>query len=81
MGRYRKKTPGIYAEQWLGYNLHSVSGVYEQKNFSGPLYYILDKSGRKVFLEVGDFIIFKRNGLHKVCKPEIFEKLYEKVLG
>lgn len=77
--KYRKKPVEIEAVQWNGDNLKEVL------EFSKDAY--LGKDDRTLFIEtlegdmkasIGDYIIKGVNGEFYPCKPDIFEKTYDK---
>jgi hypothetical protein len=88
--RVRRKPLELEAEQWQGWNADPVSGV-EQIPGDGPigscrycsLSYI--RHGWIVTLEgghivcPGDWIMTGVKGEKYPCKPDIFERIYEKV--
>lgn len=89
--KYRKKPVIIEAIQWNGDNTEELEQfmpkeVYEfcLKGFSS-IYspsdcelYIITLEG-KMKANIGDYIIKGVNGEYYPCKPDIFEKTYEKV--
>lgn len=82
--KYRKKPVVIEAvpwdteeniltiKKWLGHNLGT-----EEKMFTNS-YYIRTLEG-EMAITPGDYIIQGINGEFYPCKPDIFEKTYEKV--
>lgn len=79
MAKYRKKPVEIQAVQWNGENIKEVL------DFSKDAY--LGKDDCTLFVEtlegdmkasIGDYIIKGVNGEFYPCKPDIFEKTYEK---
>lgn len=80
MSKFRKKPIVIEAEQWfIGKEIEGV--IYKALPFSNlnlmpP--YIQTLEGR-LFVSDGDWIITGINGEKYPCKPDIFEKTYEKV--
>lgn len=77
--KYRKKPVVIEAVKWTGDNFK------EMRLFIG--YHTFPRDG-KLFIntlegvmraEIGDYIIKGVNGEFYPCKPDIFEKTYEKV--
>jgi hypothetical protein len=82
MAKYRKKPVVIEAVQWDG----SYDGAQEVNKFNdGELWTITDDRRLKIptleglmVASVGDYIIKGVNGEFYPCKPDIFEKTYEK---
>lgn len=76
--KYRKKPVVIEAVQWNGKNNSEIL------SFAKGASYIIDDliintlEGR-MKASVGDYIIKGVNGEFYPCKPDIFEKTYEKV--
>jgi len=89
--KYRKKPVVIEAIQWTGNNLREIIdfiGLHESANKWTWQEYeaVVSRDGLKIFTlegpfiaSVGDFIIQGVNGEFYPCKPDIFEKTYEKV--
>lgn len=50
--------------------------IYDTERFGGLMIHTLEGDMRASF---GDYIIKGVNGEHYACKPDIFEKTYEKV--
>ena len=74
MGMYRKKPVVIEAHQWN----EGDSPLECMESRFNRHYYIETLEGRMIVSD-GDFIITGVNGENYPCKPDIFEKTYEKV--
>jgi hypothetical protein len=74
MAKYRKKPVVIDAEQFNGTNIPQGM-LKEPTEING---YINTLEGRMT-VSIGDFVIKGVNGEFYPCKPDIFEKTYEKV--
>lgn len=91
--KYRKKPVVIEAVQWNGYNLEEIMNFIDSefKYNKDNTYYYTDKflySDNELTIRtleglmkasIGDYIIKGINGEYYPCKPDIFEKTYEKV--
>lgn len=75
MDKFRKKPIVIEAEQWFPGK--EIDGVY-QCPYQPQLFRIETLEG-ELFVSPGDWIITGVNGEKYPCKPDIFEKTYEKV--
>ena len=78
MAKFRKKPVMIEAIQWRGDNLEEIKdfmGYYEyaKKNL------IIHTLEGKMMAQVNDWIIRGVQGEYYPCKPDIFEKTYERV--
>ncbi len=80
VSQYRKKPVVIDAVQWDGGNRDEVF------NFAGKFAEFGDSTGMIIktlegqhIASVGDYIIKGVNGEFYPCKPDIFEKTYDKV--
>ena len=81
VAKYRKKPVVIEAVEWNGENVFeicdfmkvNVSAIYDGVNLT-----ICTLEG-KMGANKGDYIIKGVNGEFYPCKPDIFEKTYEKV--
>ena len=82
MAKYRKKPVVVEAVQWTGQN------SLEIEDFLGrwPWYYgyspelvMIDTLEGVMSANIGDWIIKGVNGEFYPCKPDIFEKTYERV--
>lgn len=83
MAKYRKKPVVIEAKQWTGANYTEID-IFMQGgrdyNFLGESLIIKTLEGDHR-ADLGDFIIKGVHGEFYPCKPDIFEKTYEKVEG
>ena len=82
MEKYRKKPVVIEAVQWTGKNITEVLDFMDWRNaahdtVSGLTIRTLEGNHHA---SPGDFIIKGVNGEFYPCKPDIFEKTYEKVV-
>ena len=82
MEKYRKKPVVIEAVQWTGKNITEVLDFMDWRNaahdaVSGLTIRTLEGNHHA---SPGDFIIKDVNGEFYPCKPDIFEKTYEKVV-
>lgn len=83
MAQYRKKPVVIEAMKWDGQNVDEVGRFIS--DFSGITAFIKGNEIKIPTLEgemtarQGDWIIKGINGEFYPCKPDIFEKTYEKV--
>lgn len=85
MAKFRKKPVVIEAVQWNGQNEFEIQNFIKNGNWTWqangtriPDLYVHTLEG-KMFASIGDWII---KGVHNEfypCKPDIFEKTYEKV--
>lgn len=85
MGFYRKKPVTVEAIQWIDNNLEILAfckdaEFEERRNIMGVWLdlYINTLEGR-MKASKGDYIVKGVNGEFYPCKPDIFEKTYEKV--
>lgn len=81
MAKYRKKPVEIEAVQWTGNNINVVDafvGTGKEYKYENECLYIKTLEG-KLKANIGDYIIKGVNGEFYPCKPDIFEKTYEKV--
>ena len=81
MEKYRKKPVVIEAVQWTGKNITEVLDFMDWRNAahdaaSGLTIRTLEGNHHA---SPGDFIIKGVNGEFYPCKPDIFEKTYEKI--
>ncbi len=78
--KYRKKPVVIEAVEWTGCNLHNLIDWVGEHNLdlTKPNLTIKTLEGDHLTM-VGDYIIKGINGEFYPCKPDIFEKTYEKV--
>lgn len=91
MAKYRKKPVEVEAIQWNGNNFAETSdfigsnAIWEQNKLDKDKHYNLIPELSIYTLEgimranIGDYIIKGVNGEFYPCKPDIFEKTYEKV--
>ncbi len=87
MAQYRKKPVVIEAVQWDGTNQGAIANFMnvfirtktspEEGNPSGKI--TIETLEGDMIASVGDFIIKGVQGEFYPCKPDIFEKTYEKV--
>ena len=83
MAKYRKKPVVIDAEQYTKYG-KLVEGMCNSRSCfvegnNEPHVHTIHNN-QIVILEIGDFVIPEPDGEHYYpCKPDIFEKTYEKV--
>lgn len=79
MGKFRKIPVVIDAVQWTGANLGEIQAFYKPYNILvGDEIHIHTLEGTMVASK-GDWIIKGVKGEFYPCKPDIFEKTYEKV--
>ena len=86
--KYRKKPVVIEAIQWNGDNLYECLCFINCDTKGIPLHDIFHNVKNEIGIQtlegtmiasVGDYIIKGVNGEFYPCKPDIFEKTYEKV--
>ena len=90
--KFRKKPIIIEAMQWTGENLEEIMKfiespfTYDESTIYCTKKFIYDGNELKIntlegtmIASVGDYIIKGVNGEFYPCKPDIFEKTYEKV--
>ena len=85
MEKYRKKPVVIEAVQYTGHNLHEVlafTGTHPRFHewFADRHVFKIPTLEGVMEASLGDFIIKGVNGEFYPCKPDIFEKTYEKVV-
>lgn len=84
--QYRKKPVVIEAVEWKGNNFQDIEQLLETANGKRSISY----SNQVDYLEIhtlegtmkankGDFVILGVSGELYPCKPDIFEKTYDKV--
>lgn len=88
MAKYRKKPIVIEAIQWNGYNLYEclcfvncnekITHENISHNFKNEI--IISTLEGDMIASVGDYIIKGINGEFYPCKPDIFEKTYERTI-
>ncbi len=79
--KYRKKPVVIEAVKWTGENQAEIRKFCEENDTwsrSKKMLYIKTLEGQH-YASVGDYIIKGVNGEFYPCKPDIFEKTYERV--
>lgn len=83
MGKYRKKPIVIEAVQWTGKMANVISLVGHDLPTAGRPYpdgsLLIETLEGKMVVQKGDWIIKGVNGEFYPCKPDIFEKTYERV--
>lgn len=83
--KYRKKPIIIEAIQWLGNNKKEIadfageSANFEVANEKQLFNLSIQTLEGNMIASAGDYIIKGVNGEFYPCKPDIFEKTYEKV--
>lgn len=78
--KYRKKPVEVEAIQYTGENLPEIINfVGRNLRVRGNLVVIFTLEGEMIVSEL-DYIIKGVNGEFYPCKPDIFEKTYEKVI-
>lgn len=80
--KYRKKPVVIEAVRWTGENHEEINAFCKENDMwsrSKKTLYIKTLEGHH-YASVGDYIIKGVNGEFYPCKPDIFEKTYEKVV-
>lgn len=85
--KYRKKPVVIEAVQWTGDNNEEInnfcgdSAKFVTSRLGNAVLYSLGIETLEGFMQAstGDYIIKGVNGEYYPCKPDIFEKTYEKV--
>ncbi|MDS0525465.1 hypothetical protein NNC19_07225 [Clostridium sp. SHJSY1] len=78
---YRKKPVVIEAIQWKGYNFREVDDfiIVEHETFVAQGYINIPTLEGVMQANLNDYIIKGVNGEFYPCKPDIFEKTYERV--
>ena len=79
---YRKKSSEIEAIQWTGDNYVDVCLFMSREVLRENNILFIETVDKKMKVEIGDYIIKNTNNNVYVfypCKPDIFEKEYEKV--
>lgn len=95
MSKYRKKPIEVEAVQWTGKNVDEINKfiglcidarffwthdlVYRPNEYEKGLKLNIQTLEGTMKAEIGDYIIKGINGEIYPCKPNIFEKTYEKV--
>ena len=82
MEKYRKKPVVVEAVQWTGENVKEVLDFMEWRNVAhdATLGLTINTLEGNHHASPGDWIIKGVQGEFYPCKPEIFEKTYEKVV-
>ena len=78
--KYRKKPVTIEAIQWTGKNKEEIKKFVKTNMFFSDIgeLYIYTLEG-KMCASIGDYIICDVDNEFYPCKPDIFEKTYERV--
>lgn len=79
--KYRKKPVVIEAVQWTGENQMEIDkfcGMNAVWSENKKMFLVLTLEGA-MLASVSDYIIKGINGEYYLCKPDVFEKTYEKV--
>lgn len=79
--KYRKKPVVIEAVQWTGKNQTEIDkfcGTNVVWSENKKMFLVLTLEGT-MLASTGDYIIKGVNGEYYPCKPDVFEKTYEKV--
>lgn len=79
--KYRKKPVVIEAVQWTGKNQTEIDkfcGMNVVWSEDKKMFLVLTFEGA-MLVSVSDYIIKGVNGEYYLCKPDVFEKTYEKV--
>lgn len=85
MAKYRKKPVVIDAIQFNGIMTKELKSFLKEANYVfvisgiGGCYIELKTLEGTMRADIGDYIIRGVNGEYYPCKPDIFEKTYEKV--
>lgn len=79
MAKYRKKPVVIEAIQWTGDNFTEVSNFLPKSGWTFDEGIYIETLEGIMCADKGDYIICGVNGEYYPCKPDIFEKTYEKV--
>jgi len=78
--RYRKKPVEVTAELYrLGLEDGFASTTLNDAHWSVAIRPFIDTPEGKMFISEGDYIITGIHGERYPCKPDIFEKTYEKI--
>ena len=76
---YRKKPVEIEAIQWIGSNYVDVCLFMSREALREKDTIVIETLNSKMKVEVGDYIIKGINNSFYSCKPDVFEKEYEKI--
>lgn len=83
MSKYRKKPIVVEAIQWDGSNLYELSFRFPTAFASLIIHndkeIVIKTLEGNMIANIGDYIIRGVNGEFYPCKPDIFEKTYERV--
>ena len=79
MAKYRKKPVVVEAVQWKWHNGPEIEEFMGWPYGSAPDILILETREGLMYVSYGDWIIKGVNGEFYPCKPDIFEKTYERV--
>ena len=77
--KYRKKPVTIEAIQWLGTNLSEIDDFVGGSIANKGTTLVIHTLEGNMKANIGDYIIKGINGEFYPCKPDIFDKTYEKV--
>jgi len=85
MAKYKKKPVVVEAVQWKGNNIKEIKQFVDNDKLAEPAEFcevknlIIKTLEGDMIAPIGDYIIKGVNGEYYPCKPNIFEKTYEKV--
>lgn len=79
MAKYRKKPIIIEAIQWTGKNLSEIDNFMGRTVENKGITLVIHTLEGDMEASIGDYIIKGVNGEFYPCKPDIFNKTYEKV--
>ena len=82
MAKYRKKPVEVEAVQWTGKNPKQIADFFGRWPFPRkyvPTQVAIETLEGTMYASPGDYIIKGVNGEFYPCKPDIFEKTYERV--
>lgn len=79
MAKYRKKPVVIEAIRWTGKNIMEVCNFLSKTSWTLGKGINIETLEGTMRANPGDYIIKGVNGEYYPCKPDIFEKTYEKV--
>lgn len=79
--KFRKKPVVVEAVRWTGDNYEEINAFCEENDLWAENRKALFINGLEgiMYAEIGDYIIKGVNGEYYPCKPDIFEKTYERV--
>lgn len=75
---YIKKPVVIQAVQWNGDNVEEVQSFCGEDCIMNTDFFSIKTLEGDMYVSVGDYIIKGVNGEFYPCKPDIFEKTYER---